>query len=285
VLNIWRLAENVSGVPGLRHLNDHGLLQIKYVFILENVHGPRTFIEMPVVVRVVVGAPVDLCDIKIARQTLIPAEPAQFITFGRNFLDVGAQMVDLFPVLAKARVPCAPSIFPVRGHRAQWVPSGWAAPFRDARNTVLAGVRKQEISLDLEAIKQALNLEKEVEGADLALNRFKLQVIWGEDGCPAQDGQQPPPSFGTGLWSAHARGCIGEKLEDLAGRGFLGAGHLRVLNPWHGDPPTWTFVRQDHRKSYGFRTYRVLELALYHSLGKLPEPESTHDFFWRPIKD
>jgi transposase len=33
------------------------------------------------------------------------------------------------------------------------------------------------------------------------------------------------------------------------------------------------------RKSYGFRTYRVPELALYHSLGKLPEPESTHDFF------
>jgi hypothetical protein len=32
------------------------------------------------------------------------------------------------------------------------------------------------------------------------------------------------------------------------------------------------------RKSYGFRTYRVLELALYHSLGELPEPESTHDF-------
>jgi transposase len=33
------------------------------------------------------------------------------------------------------------------------------------------------------------------------------------------------------------------------------------------------------RKSYGFRTFRVLELALYHSLGKLPEPESTHEFF------
>jgi hypothetical protein len=33
------------------------------------------------------------------------------------------------------------------------------------------------------------------------------------------------------------------------------------------------------RKSYGFRTCRVLELALYHSLGKLPEPESTRDFF------
>ena len=33
------------------------------------------------------------------------------------------------------------------------------------------------------------------------------------------------------------------------------------------------------RKSYGFRTYRVLELSLYRSLGKLPEPECTHDFF------
>jgi len=33
------------------------------------------------------------------------------------------------------------------------------------------------------------------------------------------------------------------------------------------------------RKSYGFRTYHVLELALYHSLGKLSKPGSTHDFF------
>jgi len=33
------------------------------------------------------------------------------------------------------------------------------------------------------------------------------------------------------------------------------------------------------RKSYGFRTFRALELALYHSLGKLPEPEATHEFF------
>ena len=45
------------------------------------------------------------------------------------------------------------------------------------RNTVLSGVRKQEITLELEAIKQALNLEKAVGGADLTLNRFKLQVI------------------------------------------------------------------------------------------------------------
>jgi transposase len=33
------------------------------------------------------------------------------------------------------------------------------------------------------------------------------------------------------------------------------------------------------RKSYGFRTFRVTEIALYHALGKLPEPDVTHRFF------
>jgi len=33
------------------------------------------------------------------------------------------------------------------------------------------------------------------------------------------------------------------------------------------------------RKSYGFRTYNVLEIALYHALGNLPEPELTHRFY------
>ena len=51
-----------------------------------------------------------------------------------------------------------------------------AGTSEDSRNSVLSGLRTQEISLDLEAIKQALNLEKVVEGADLAINRFKLQV-------------------------------------------------------------------------------------------------------------
>jgi hypothetical protein len=52
-----------------------------------------------------------------------------------------------------------------------------AGTSEDSRATLLSVLRKQEITLDLEAIKQALNLEKAVEGADLAINRFKLQVI------------------------------------------------------------------------------------------------------------
>ncbi len=35
------------------------------------------------------------------------------------------------------------------------------------------------------------------------------------------------------------------------------------------------------RKSYGFRSDKIREIALYHALGDLPLPLSTHRFFWR----
>jgi hypothetical protein len=37
-------------------------------------------------------------------------------------------------------------------------------------------------------------------------------------------------------------------------------------------------IRVVTRRSYGFRTYEAMEIALYHNLGRLPEPESTHKF-------
>src|SRR6516162_1699292 len=33
------------------------------------------------------------------------------------------------------------------------------------------------------------------------------------------------------------------------------------------------------RKAYGFRTFRITEIALYHALGKLPEPHAAHRFY------
>jgi transposase len=37
-------------------------------------------------------------------------------------------------------------------------------------------------------------------------------------------------------------------------------------------------IRVVTRRSYGFRTYDAMEIALFHTLGRLPEPESTHRF-------
>ena len=38
-------------------------------------------------------------------------------------------------------------------------------------------------------------------------------------------------------------------------------------------------VKLTTRKSYGFRTYQAVEIALYHNLGCLPEPKFTHRFW------
>lgn len=37
-------------------------------------------------------------------------------------------------------------------------------------------------------------------------------------------------------------------------------------------------LKLNTRKSYGFRTFQAIEVMLYHTLGNLPEPESTHRF-------
>ena len=37
-------------------------------------------------------------------------------------------------------------------------------------------------------------------------------------------------------------------------------------------------IRVVTRRSYGFRTYKAMEMALYHNLGRLPEPEDGHGF-------
>lgn len=38
-------------------------------------------------------------------------------------------------------------------------------------------------------------------------------------------------------------------------------------------------VKVTMRRSYGFKTFKCTEIALYHVLGKLPEPELTHKFY------
>jgi len=38
-------------------------------------------------------------------------------------------------------------------------------------------------------------------------------------------------------------------------------------------------VKLTMRKAFGFRTYAAIQVALYHNLGKLPEPEHTHTFW------
>jgi transposase len=58
-------------------------------------------------------------------------------------------------------------------------------------------------------------------------------------------------------------------LNWFRARGMVSSGSVEGLN---------NKSKVTIRKSYGFRTYQVIELALYHTLGKLPEPNFTHEF-------
>lgn len=58
-------------------------------------------------------------------------------------------------------------------------------------------------------------------------------------------------------------------LNWFRAKGELSSGPVEGLN---------NKIRVVTRRSYGFRTYDAMETALYHTLGKLPEPETTHRF-------
>jgi len=51
-----------------------------------------------------------------------------------------------------------------------------AAVSEDIRKDVGAAIVKRDDAIDLKAVKEALNLEREVPGADLTVNQFTLQI-------------------------------------------------------------------------------------------------------------
>ena len=58
-------------------------------------------------------------------------------------------------------------------------------------------------------------------------------------------------------------------LNWFRARGTISAAAVEGLN---------NKVKPVMRRSYGFRTKRAIEIALYHNLGRLPEPHFTHEF-------
>jgi transposase len=58
-------------------------------------------------------------------------------------------------------------------------------------------------------------------------------------------------------------------LNWFRAKGAISSGSIEGLN---------NKLKLTTRKSYGFRTFRATEVALYHTLGALPEPEWTHKF-------
>ena len=58
-------------------------------------------------------------------------------------------------------------------------------------------------------------------------------------------------------------------LNWFRARGTISSGSIEGFN---------NKARLTTRRAYGFRTYQAAEIALYHTLGRLPEPLSAHKF-------
>ena len=58
-------------------------------------------------------------------------------------------------------------------------------------------------------------------------------------------------------------------LNWFLAKGELSSGAVEALN---------NKIRVITRRAYGFRTFRALEVVLYHNLARLPEPPPTHKF-------
>ncbi len=78
------------------------------------------------------------------------------------------------------------------------------------------------------------------------------------------------------------------KLEPMKDIGKSLRGHRELILNWFRAKGTMSSgiveglnnkVKLTTRKSYGFRTFGAIEIALYHNLGALPEPEFTHRFW------
>jgi hypothetical protein len=90
--------------------------------------------------------------------------------------------------------------------------------------------------------------------------------------APTQDGRDGP--FAT---LSRARDEV-RRLKDAGKLGDgavvnLRAGTYRLTEALNNK------AKLTMRKAYGFRTAKAIEIALYHQLGDLPEPESTHEFW------
>ena len=59
-------------------------------------------------------------------------------------------------------------------------------------------------------------------------------------------------------------------LNWFRAKGRFSSGAVEVFN---------TKAKLTTRKAFGFRSYHAAEVALYHTLGALPEPQFTHRFF------
>jgi transposase len=138
-------------------------------------------------------------------------------------------------------------------------------------------LKRQENLTDKETVKLSELLQYNLQSVRSHLLREDFQRFWAYDS----------PSWAVKFldqWCVRTMRSKIEPLKKIAkmmrnhralilnwfrAKGMVSAGSVEGLN---------NKAKLTLRKAYGFRTYKAIEIALFHTLGNLPEPNFTHEF-------
>jgi transposase len=138
-------------------------------------------------------------------------------------------------------------------------------------------LKRRENRTDKETVKLSELLQYNLQSVRRHLLREDFQRFW----------EYTSPTWAVKFldqWCVRTMRSKIEPMKKVAGRlrrhralilnwfrakGKISAGSVEGLN---------NKAKLTLRKAYGFRTYEAIEIALFHTLGNLPEPNSTHEF-------
>jgi len=161
-----------------------------------------------------------------------------------------------------------------RAESARLLRDGYEPVLKHSRWCLL---KRPENRTEKQTLKLAELLQYNLQSVRSHLMREDFQQFW-EYSSPAWAGKF------LDQWCTRAMRSKIEPMKDVArslrehrdlllnwfrARGTVSAGAVEGLN---------NKAKLTTRKGYGFRTYEAIEIALYHTLGKLPEPQFTHEF-------
>jgi transposase len=161
-----------------------------------------------------------------------------------------------------------------RGEAARLEQDGYEPVLKHSRWCLL---KRRENLTDQQTVKLAELLQYNLQSVRSYLLREDFQRFWEyvnptwagkflEQWCTRTLRSRIEPMRKIALSLRDHRDLI---LNWFRAQGTVSAGSVEGLN---------NKAKLTTRKAYGFRTYETIEIALYHTLGKLPEPEFTHEF-------
>jgi transposase len=181
-------------------------------------------------------------------------------------------VLDRFHIMAKMNK----AIDEVRAAEAKWLKrDGYEPVLKNSRWCLL---KRKENLTEKQAVKLSELLQYNLQSVRSHLMREDFQRFWEyfypacaakflDQWCTRTMRSKIEPMKKVAKTLRRHRELI---LNWFCAEGAISAGIVEGLN---------NKAKLTMRKAYGFRTTKAIEIALYHQLGDLPEPESTHEFW------